>query len=137
VSRSGVKREKVGSPNSDPWSRNALAERKYQPKVDVRRPRWRPRSVSPKGRSGVPNLKRTVVSDKVRSMVQTCSTKGLWEGRKSPSKNGGQIAPKESADEKLLWPKMMGQKNDSEGHTNRTSYLMGSGENDLHGLPRP
>jgi hypothetical protein len=62
---------------------------------------------------------------------------GLLEGRKTPSKNGGQIAPKESADEKLLWPKMMGQKIDSEGHTNQTSYLMGSGEICWHGLSRP
>ncbi len=93
--------------------------------------------MSPKGRSEEPNLKRTVVSDRMRGMIQTCSMEGLLEGRKSPSKNGGQIAPKESADEKLLWPKRMGQKNDSEGHTNRTSYLMGPGENDSHGLPRP
>ena len=137
MSRSGVKREKVGSPNSDPWSRIALAERKYQPKVDVRRPRWRPRSVSPKDGSGVPNLKRTMVSDKVRSMVQTCSTKGPWEGRKPRSKNGGRIAPKENVDKKLLWPEMMGQKIDSEGHTNQTPYLMGSEENCSHGLPCP
>ncbi len=96
-----------------PGSDIALVQRSDQPTVDARRPRWTPRSVSPKGRSEEPNLKRTVVSDRMRGMTQTCSMEGLLEGRKTPSKNGGQIAPKESADEELRWPKMMGQKNDS------------------------
>ena len=83
-----------------------------QPKVDVRGPRWRPRSVAPKIGKESRNLKSTVVRRRMRGMVQTCRTVHFWEERNSPSENGGQISLKESPEEKLLEPKRIDQEND-------------------------
>jgi hypothetical protein len=57
-------------------------------------------------------MKSVIISDKMRGMVQTCCTVGLWEGRNHSSKSGGQISLKGSPEEKLLRPEMVDQKND-------------------------
>ena len=83
-----------------------------QHEVETRRPRSRARSGSPKSGRGTQNLKRTMVKERMRGMVQTCHTVRFWEKRNPPSKNEGRIYLKENPEEKLLGPKRVDHKND-------------------------
>ena len=89
-----------------------MAKGNTQGVTEVSRPRWRPNSVSPKRRKGTRGLKRSVVNERMRGIVQTCGTVDLWEERNFPSKNGGRIYLKGSPEKKLLRPKRIDHEND-------------------------